>query len=337
MRLVEMGAMPRRLSLVVALAAAFAVAVPASAQLPAEPSDPPAEPPTAKPAQIWINVASGRRDRGTRWVLTGDKLLVKGHMRPFVEGQKVQIELGRDNKVIERRTRKVMEDKGDKGTFQIRLDIRESDVHSVIVRHEATVEQEEAKSNRERFRSLPPRVSGEESTRLLQISLQKMKYISPLSGELDDPTRRAVLAWRKVNGWARTGSPTPGMFQKVFNMEGRYRPRYGDPSKHVEGDIGRQVIVLIEHGKPQQIYTMSSGKSSTPTVRGSFDFYRAEPGSNNVGMYYSWYFHGGYAVHGYPSVPATYPASHGCLRVPMDDAYRIYQWIDYGDRIYTFD
>ena len=33
-------------------------------------------------------------------------------------------------------------------------------------------------------------------------------------------------------------------------------------------------------------------------------FYRKQP------------FKGGFAIHGYPSVPA-YPASHGCVRIPM--------------------
>jgi lipoprotein-anchoring transpeptidase ErfK/SrfK len=52
-------------------------------------------------------------------------------------------------------------------------------------------------------------------------------------------------------------------------------------------------------------------------------------------MYYSFYFYGGYAIHGYPSVP-TYNASHGCVRVPIPDAKHIYSWLDYGDDIHVF-
>ena len=33
-------------------------------------------------------------------------------------------------------------------------------------------------------------------------------------------------------------------------------------------------------------------------------------------LWYPLYFLRGFAIHGYPSVPA-YPASHGCVRVPM--------------------
>ena len=46
-----------------------------------------------------------------------------------------------------------------------------------------------------------------------------------------------------------------------------------------------------------------------------------EPGYNSHGMYYSFYFYGGYAVHGYDSVP-DYPASHGCIRTFIADQPR---------------
>jgi len=160
--------------------------------------------------------------------------------------------------------------------------------------------------------------------------------VSPVNGKLDDATRRAVLAFRKVQGWHRTGSPTSPVFRRVFNGRGRFKLAHKGPASHVEGDLTRQVLVLVKDGKPDQIYTMSSGKRSTPTVKGTFKFYRSQPGSNSHGMYYSRYFYRGYAVHGYPSVPATYPASHGCLRVPIPDAYRIYKSIFIGETIYVY-
>jgi hypothetical protein len=224
------------------------------------------------------------------------------------------------------------------GKYQYRFkDVTKDDVYTVRAIHDETAEQQAGASEKQHLRSIPGRVRGEESKRLLQISLRSLAFVSPLNGDLDDATRRAVLAYRKVNNWDHTGSPTATVFRKVFHGGGGYKPRYEHPSKHVEGDLSRQVLVLIDHGEPQQIYTMSSGKPSTPTVKGKFSFYRREPGSNSHGMYYSTYFYGGYAVHGYPSVPATYPASHGCLRVPIPDAYRIYNSFDLGETIYVFD
>jgi lipoprotein-anchoring transpeptidase ErfK/SrfK len=47
------------------------------------------------------------------------------------------------------------------------------------------------------------------------------------------------------------------------------------------------------------------------------------------------YFIRGYAIHGYAEVP-TYAASHGCIRVPVPNAYSIFRWIDLGDRIFVY-
>jgi hypothetical protein len=329
--------MNRPLLALSALGATLALAAPAAAQLP---TDTPAEVPSAKDARLDVKVESGRVDREVRWVLTDDELLVRGHIWPYVKGQSVKLVLYRSGKRLHTKTVKVLKDDTRKnaGKYQYRFkDVTKDTVYTLRAVHDATAEQEAGASEKEHFRAIEGHVSGEESTRLLQISLRSLAFISPLNGDLDDATRRAVLAYRKVNGWDRTGSPTPTVFRRVFNGGGAYKPRYKHPSKHVEGDLSRQVLVLIDDGKPQQIYTMSSGKPSTPTVQGKFQFYRREPGSNSHGMYYSTYFYGGYAVHGYPSVPATYPASHGCLRVPIPDAYRIYNSFDIGETIYVFD
>jgi lipoprotein-anchoring transpeptidase ErfK/SrfK len=79
---------------------------------------------------------------------------------------------------------------------------------------------------------------------------------------------------------------------------------------------------------------MSSGKPSTPTVLGRFRVYRKDPGTNSHGMVHSSYFIGGYAIHGYASVPA-YNASHGCLRVPIPDSWSIYNWVRMGDVVWV--
>jgi lipoprotein-anchoring transpeptidase ErfK/SrfK len=67
-------------------------------------------------------------------------------------------------------------------------------------------------------------------------------------------------------------------------------------------------------------------------VRGSFRVYLKTPGANAKGMVHSSYFVRGYAIHGYASVP-VYPASHGCLRVPVAEALSIFRWLAYGDRV----
>jgi lipoprotein-anchoring transpeptidase ErfK/SrfK len=51
-------------------------------------------------------------------------------------------------------------------------------------------------------------------------------------------------------------------------------------------------------------------------------------------LYNPVYFHGGIAVHGAPSVP-NYPASHGCVRIPMHIAEYFPSLVAKGDPVYV--
>jgi lipoprotein-anchoring transpeptidase ErfK/SrfK len=141
-----------------------------------------------------------------------------------------------------------------------------------------------------------------------------------------------VLAFRKVTGMTRTNVATGGVFSRLARGGGRFRVRFPSHGRHVEADLSRQVIALIRGSKVERIYPMSSGAPATPTVRGSFRVYLKSPGYNAKAMYFSSYFIRGYAIHGYASVP-VFPASHGCVRVPIPDAVSIYGWLRGGDRV----
>jgi lipoprotein-anchoring transpeptidase ErfK/SrfK len=52
-------------------------------------------------------------------------------------------------------------------------------------------------------------------------------------------------------------------------------------------------------------------------------------------MYYSNFFIRGYAMHGYNPAP-DYPASHGCMRLPIQDAISVYDWVAIGDTVDTY-
>jgi lipoprotein-anchoring transpeptidase ErfK/SrfK len=71
------------------------------------------------------------------------------------------------------------------------------------------------------------------------------------------------------------------------------------------------------------------------TPLGHWRVYSRVPGFNAKAMYYSSFFVGGFAIHGYHSVP-PYPASHGCVRIPLWVAYRVYSLIDYGTAVYIY-
>ena len=170
------------------------------------------------------------------------------------------------------------------------------------------------------------------AVRLLQGKLAKLGYVVGRAGSYDARTARAVLAFRKVSGMSRTAIASAAVFRRLARGGGRFRVRFPAHGKHVEADLSRQVIALAQGASVERIYPVSSGKPSTPTVRGHFKVYSKAPGYNEKGMYFSSYFIGGYAIHGYASVP-VFPASHGCIRVALEEAVPIYQWLAPGVRV----
>jgi len=173
------------------------------------------------------------------------------------------------------------------------------------------------------------------SVETMQRLLRDIGYVTGRRGVYDARTARAVLAFRKMSGLPRTSVASHVVLRRMINGGGRFEVRYPDHGHHVEGDISHQVLALIDGDRVERLYPMSSGKPSTPTVLGNYRVYMKTPGTNSHGMIHSSYFIRGYAIHGYVSVPA-YAASHGCLRVPPEDAWAIYRWVQMGDRVDTY-
>ena len=162
-----------------------------------------------------------------------------------------------------------------------------------------------------------------------------MGYIANSGSCFGGKTGRGVLAYRKVNGMERSFRAGKGLVKRAFAGRGGYKVRHPGAGQHLEAPLSKQVLVFAKGDRPYAIYPVSSGKPSTPTVTGHFTFIRQEPGYNSEGMYYSFYFYGGYAVHGYNSVP-DYPASHGCIRTFIADQPEIFNRINFGESIFVF-
>jgi hypothetical protein len=172
-------------------------------------------------------------------------------------------------------------------------------------------------------------------TKLFLTLLREQGYFVRGKDKFTSSTQLAILAFRKVNKLNRNTSYSKSIFRTLLEGKGAFPLAHPEEGKHVEADLSRQVLVLAEGGKPKYTFPISSGTSATPTVTGKFHFYLKTPGYNAKSMYYSAYFIGGYATHGYNPVP-NYPASHGCLRNPIADSVFIYNWINIGDTIYVY-
>jgi hypothetical protein len=165
---------------------------------------------------------------------------------------------------------------------------------------------------------------------LIQQRLAALHFYIPQTGVYDAGTGLALDAYHRLLGVGFSQSLDGATISNLLNGVGAFRVRYPHDGKHVEGDLGKQLLALIYGSNVYRIYPISSGKPSTPTIIGRFSVYQRDPGYLPDGMYYSDFFSGGYAIHGYDPAP-DYAASHGCMRLPITDAISVYDWLTYGD------
>jgi lipoprotein-anchoring transpeptidase ErfK/SrfK len=104
----------------------------------------------------------------------------------------------------------------------------------------------------------------------------------------------------------------------------------------IEVDKSRQVLLYVTEGTVVRTLAVSTGSATvgivTPTA--TFTVY-AKSGKWDGPRYKPLYLRGILAIHGYPSVPA-YPASHGCIRVPLWDQDELFPMVEVGTKVYVY-
>jgi hypothetical protein len=320
----------RRLAL--AVGAAALLAVPATAA--AAPKPTPPSKPEVPGATVTIEAAGLKGGKAT--IL--DTVPVTGTVKPYVAGQHVEVTFYLNGHKVVSHQIAVQQGPSETGTFESSVVVKEAGKYAVSAKHVATPAQGGDSTVRKSWTVDFPSLNRGECSDVVgafKSHLAKMGYVSGGGKCFTARLGREVLAYRKVNDMDRTKKAGAGLLKSVFANKGGYQIKYPDAGEHVEAPLAKQVLVLIKGGKPFAIYPISSGKPSTPTITGHYTFYRQEPGYNSEGMYYSFYWHNGYAVHGYHEVP-NYAASHGCLRTFIADQPRIYEQLHYGESIFVF-
>ncbi len=168
----------------------------------------------------------------------------------------------------------------------------------------------------------------------LEQRLDALHYdVGDIDGAFDKVTMYAVMAFQKVHGFGRDGRATDDIVAAMAADPGTHAALapQGGPNR-VEVDLGRQVLFLYQGGTLSRILPVSTGSEErfcsegwcrvAVTPRGAYSVYRVASGweTGPLGdLYNPMYFNGGIAFHGAYSVPG-YPASHGCVRIPMNAA-----------------
>jgi hypothetical protein len=164
----------------------------------------------------------------------------------------------------------------------------------------------------------------------LERRLAELRYaLRGADGVYGTDTYEAVLAFQKVNGLPRTGRVEPWLWRRLARAGIPRAARGGD---YLEVDKTRQVLFVVRAGTVVRVIHVSTGATGN-TPLGTWSVYRKVGGWDWV-LWYPMYFKGGFAIHGYPSVPA-YPASHGCVRIPMWTASSLFAAHGYGTAVFV--
>jgi lipoprotein-anchoring transpeptidase ErfK/SrfK len=169
-----------------------------------------------------------------------------------------------------------------------------------------------------------------------------------VDGVWDVASRQALIAFQKVEGLPPTGRLTPDV-RAALATATPLLPREEQVS-HVEVDLARQVLFLVDaDGRVANILPISSGSGRTfhehgypethaVTPCGHLAVYARAAGwrRSPLGeMYNPLYIVGGIAIHGSTEM-RTYPASHGCIRIPMYAAERLPRLLPTGTPVYVY-
>jgi peptidoglycan hydrolase-like protein with peptidoglycan-binding domain len=168
-----------------------------------------------------------------------------------------------------------------------------------------------------------------------------------VDGTFDGTTAYAVTAFQKVMGLPRTGRATNDVLAALATAADPPAMLPNGGANRVEVDIKRQVLFLYKDGALLRILTVSTGSGQRYCVDGQCDYAVTPGGSFRVSwkmqgirvsklgkLWNPLFFNGGIAIHGEPAVPA-YPASHGCVRIPMSASLWFYQTVPVGEPVYV--
>jgi hypothetical protein len=175
--------------------------------------------------------------------------------------------------------------------------------------------------------------------RALHLRLAHLRVHVPGTGKyFSVRTFDSVVAFQKARGLSRTGVVGTSTW-RALGLVRHFHPRYASPTPHIEVDKGRQILMIVRRGVVTGIIPVSTGATGNTPVGAWSILWKAPATSTWLGsatLYRTMTFHGNFAIHGYYSVP-TYPASHGCVRVPIWEADWLYNQSPVGERVYVYE
>jgi peptidoglycan hydrolase-like protein with peptidoglycan-binding domain len=184
-------------------------------------------------------------------------------------------------------------------------------------------------------RNLAPGMKGADVKALQQRLAALRYYPGTIDGQFGGNTQAALWAFQEINGVKVTGVVDAATKKALVHPRAYKSPSYaGKRATRIEVDQALEVLVLFDNNSIRLISHVSSGGgyyyncgsygcSRAVTPNGTYNTTVYMPGWVTVplgAMYNPVFFISTvFAIHGDTYVPVG-PASHGCVRVPMDVA-----------------
>ena len=321
----------------IAIAGALAIGALAPSQALASP---PSSPPGASPAtaHTWLQPDGAFFVNREAVTIPRRAVTLAGGEWPYVPGQEVTVQVSLGGRLIESRELRLAPSRRHNfAEFHLTIASPGVGVVDVAVSHAATTGLAAFRIRRS-VRALDTSVAfGARGAfvELVQQRLAALHFYIPRTGVYDQGTGLAIDAYHRLLRWGTSQTLDRPTIDRLLDGTGAFHVRFPAHGRHAEGNLTLQLLALASGSDVEAIYPISSGKPSTPTILGDFHVYSRVPGYLPDGMYYSNFFIRGYAIHGYDPAP-DFPASHGCMRLPIVDATSVYGWLAIGDWVDTY-
>lgn len=117
--------------------------------------------------------------------------------------------------------------------------------------------------------------------------------------------------------------------------------------KYIDIDIQNQILIMFENGKNLGTFLISSGRPDLATPKGTWQILNKNPRkwSRQYKLYMPYWMaitNQGHGIHELPEYPNGYKegtnslgqaVSHGCIRLGVDDAKKVYNWAEIGTKV----
>jgi len=196
------------------------------------------------------------------------------------------------------------------------------------------------------FAPLPAQAASAKTIRAVQRNLTRLGIRVTVDGIEGPETRQGACAARRLLGHRAVSRAevTTADLRALRAAKKLPKPRQG--ARYLSVDQTCQMVYQARGGKWVRIMKASTGTAGHRTPNGSYRVQWRWPGWHNSSkypsdrregnMYNALYFRsGGYAIHGSRSVPYS-PASHGCVRISVTNARRIFSQVPNGTRVFIY-